>query len=275
MDFSEWKLSKSHQKVAEYISKNREKIPYMTEKDISAAAGVSIATVSRFWENIGFENLRDYKSHLKEESIVTPASKVQTAVRKSSTALRTDPIIDDMLVYLQEMRTELDDDTVETITKALLKARVIHLYGTGSSQSLVYLLRFRLRRFGLTVLETASSGHELYEDMVHMQEDDVLIIFGFVRSSPEIDVLFDYAEKIGMYVLLITDMHVISYRERASYVLYTNRGGEADFHSMVAPTAVLEILIIQIGKQLGEKGLNELHKLHALRKQYQKRLPKQ
>lgn len=274
MDFSELKLSKSHQKVADYISKQTDGIPYMTEKEIGEATGVSIATVSRFWRAAGFENLREFKAQLKKELAVTPASKVQSAVRKSSENL-TEPVFAQTLDFLKETYKHLDDEQLSIIVDQLTKARRVHIYGSGSSKGLVQLLGFRLRRYGMTVMELAPSGHELYEDLIHMDQSDMMIVFGFVRSSPEIDVLFDYSQEIQMQSLLITDMLVSPLLHLADHVLYTNRGEIADFHSMVAPVALMETLIIMIGRKLQEGGLEKLHQLHHLRKTYQRRLPKE
>ena len=52
----------------------------------------------------------------------------------------------------------------------------------------------------------------------------------------------------------------------ADYVLYAHRGDAWEFHSMVAPTTVVETLVMLIGQQLEQRSLENLEKLSELRK---------
>lgn len=41
------KLTRGHQRIADYLSKNMDDVPFMIEEDIAAAWGMSVSTVSR------------------------------------------------------------------------------------------------------------------------------------------------------------------------------------------------------------------------------------
>ncbi|MFJ7974443.1 MurR/RpiR family transcriptional regulator [Peribacillus sp. JNUCC 23] len=266
-------LTKKQQIIADYITKQADSIPFMTEKDISTATGVSIATVSRFWEAIGYESFKAYKMQLKKDSIITPASKMKTALEKYEQT-RVGHMLRAGVYYLEETSKHMDNHSFYEAIKRIVASDNIHLYGSGSAECLTTLLQFRLKRFGMSVQTMAKSGHELFEDLVHCQETDILIIFGFVQTSPEIRTLFDYARKKGCQTVLITDLLVSPMIEEATYTFFTERGDMREFHSMVAAIAFVESMIIAIGKQMGEVALTKLHELQTLRKVYAGELPK-
>lgn len=274
VDFSKQQLSKSHQIIADYIQKNIDSVPFMNELDISKACGTSVATVSRFWSAIGFQNLKDFKQYIKTASIhVTPASKVETSLKKYENGY-TPFMLDSALQFLSETKRHLTDESFQASIDKIATAKKIHLFGAGSSQSLVSLFAFRLKRFNSHVYTLVTSGHEIFEDMIHMEKGDVLIIFGFVQASVEINVLLDYAKKKEICTILMTDMLVSPLLERATYTLYTSRGDVGEFHSMVAPIALIESIVVNVGKQMGNQALDKLHELHQIRKEFHDRLPR-
>ncbi|WP_339162095.1 MurR/RpiR family transcriptional regulator [Siminovitchia sp. FSL H7-0308] len=273
VNFSTWDLSKSQQRIADYIQKHLDLIPYMNEKEIAKACNISVATVSRFWKAIGFLNLKEFKQHLKQETAITPASKVEAAVKKHSSS-HGQVIFDHAVQCLNETKHHLSERKFQQATAALANAKRIHLYGAGSAQSLVCLFSFRLKRFNGNVFSLPPSGHEIFEAMIHMEKGDVLVIFGFVQASVEINVLLDFAQKQGVCTILMTDLLVSPMLERATYVLYTSRGDAGDFHSMAAPVAMIESMIINVSKKMGNDAFDKLHNLHQIRKDYQNRLPR-
>src|SRR5699024_11399692 len=114
------------------------------------------------------------------------------------------------------------------------------------------LIRQRLKRYGIPVEKTAKCGHEIYESMIHFREGDVVIIFQYVKSLPESEIILDYTNELGVKTILFTDQFVANMNKLADYVLYAHRGDSWDFHSMVAPTTVVESLVLLISQQLAD-----------------------
>lgn len=272
--FDAVKLTKSQQIIADYITKNQDVIPYLTEQDIADACSLSVATVSRFWGSVGYDSLKSYKlSYKKETPVVTPAKKMESTWNKyENTHLLN--MFNATMGYMEETLKHLSNEDFERSVQSLSEASSIYIFGSGPSHGLASLLRFRLRRFNLKIHTFTHSGHELFEDLIHMKQNDVLIVFGFVQASPEIQVLFDHAVQQQITTILITDVLVAPMLNQANYVLYTERGELGEFHSMVAPTALVESLVVAVGQKLGSSALNKLDELHQIRKKYATKLPK-
>lgn len=267
------KLSRGHQRVADYISKHMEDIPFMVEEEIAAACQVSTSTVSRFWSEVGCKNLKEFKQKVKDEMLLSPSQKLQSAFSK----MNENDAAASLLVgadYLRQTADRLSQESFERAASLLREAGTVYLYGPGSAESLAALTDFRLTRFGMRVKRLDRGGHELLNLLVHVQPQDLVVMFGFVSESPELSVLFDYAGMKGYRTLLITDLAVSPMLEKADVTLFTARGQLWEFHSMVAPVALLESLIVAVGKQMGEQAVTGSEELHELRQRYSKMLPK-
>ncbi len=274
MTFDHVKLSRSHQRVADYILKNIEGIPFMVEEDIASACEVSVSTVSRFWAEIDCRNLKEFKHRVKKEGLVSPSLKLQVAFERMEEQGSAAAQMLDTLHYVQQTAERLSQHEFDKAVRALVEASTIHVYGPGSAHSLATLLEFRLTRFGNRVRMIEHGGHELLESLIHMRTGDAVVLFGFVAESPELATLLDYAAQCGCRTLLITDLAVSDMRQKADIALYSARGEVWEFHSMAAPLILLESLIVAVGKSQEQRALRHSEQLHRLRRQYSKWLPK-
>ncbi|GAA3412047.1 MurR/RpiR family transcriptional regulator [Paenibacillus hodogayensis] len=273
LTFESKELSRGHRRIADYISKHMEELPFMVEEDLAAACQVSTSTVSRFWAEVGCKNLKEFKQKVKDEIFLSPSQKLQSAFSK----MNEEDAAASLLIgvdYLQQTAERLSQESFERAASMLREAGTVYIYGPGSSASLAALIDFRLTRFGIRVSHLSRGGHELFDRLVHVQPQDVMLIFGFVTESPELAVLLDHAGSKGCKTLLITDLVISEMVEKATVTLYTARGQLWEFHSMVAPIALLETLIVKVGKQMEEHAVAVSEELHELRRKYQKLLPK-
>lgn len=274
LDFKGIKFSQNHQKIANYIINNVEVIPFMVEKDIANACGVGISTVSRFWENINYKNFKDFKQHLMQETSFSPADKMKTVFDKLENNEGAAELIISSAKYLEQTANSINIEQFGKIITAINECRTLHIYASGPSVCLSSLLLYRLRRFDINISVLNKSGHELFEDLIHIKKEDVILIFGFVHESPEIKVLFDLAKKVGTKTVLITDLQVHPMLEKADFCMYTARGELWEFHSMLAPLVLIESMIVSLGKAREKIALGKLQKLNELRNTYKKILPK-
>ncbi|WP_282940147.1 MurR/RpiR family transcriptional regulator [Paenibacillus sp. RC67] len=273
----EWnlaELSSNQKKIADFIEKNSARMPLLTEQDIATELQISIASVSRFWKAVGYKNLKDFKLALMEERDVSPANKMRNMLNKVEADDLPGNMMELGVQYLNETAAELSREHFQLAVEAINAARHLYVYAPGPSEGLGSLLRFRLMRFGYAIQSLPKSGRELYEYLPLLQQGDVVIIFGFVNMNQEIKVLLERAKSIGCTSILITDVLVSDMLANADLSLYAFRGQMWEFHSMVAPTALVESLIVAVGMNNKEATLKNLEQFNALRKQYSAYLPK-
>jgi len=266
-------MSKSQQKIADFLLKSTEHIPFYTEEDIARKSGVSISTVSRFWTIIGFDNLKAFKKHLQEAQYSTPAIKMKQVLDKTELNV-VFQMITSAQSNLSETMQRTSLDAFNEAVAALYEAKRIFIHGHGSAACLAQLFQFRLNRIGIQVHIMAESGHALLESLVHAGEGDVVLFFGFVRKSPEAAVIIEHAAIAGYKTILVTDLLLSDMIDGSDIVLQVDRGERDAFHSLVAPMAIIDSLSISLAGRLGDQAMRKLQLLHDIRKQYSALLPK-
>ncbi len=270
-------LSPNQYKIADYIQKNAQLVLFSTEQEIADAIGVSIASVSRFWRSVGYRNMKDFKAKARGQLEVTPAAKMKNIMSKVQ-GHELQNIHNQFLQltneHLQETIEHSSPEVFEQAVQALVTASRIYVYGPGPSVGLAELLCYRMTRMGLSMHRIRNSGSELFEELMQITDKDMIVMFCFVRMLPEARVLLEHAKQAGYRTLIITDRLVSDISDQADLVLYASRGEIWEFHSMVAPTFLVENLIIRAGLVNEEFSLLKLDELSRLRKQYAKELPR-
>ncbi|MBD8070151.1 MurR/RpiR family transcriptional regulator [Bacillus sp. PS06] len=277
MNWNVTKLTPNQKKIADFIEKEGNQILYYSETELAEALAMSNATVSRFWKHIGYDNFKAFKQELKEKERISPDSKLKNSlsqIQHQSLQIH-EHLLSVTKNQLVNTLRELDSKQFQAAISLMSNCRKIYIHAPGSTESISVLMKHRLARFGLEIELLPKSGHELFEALMHIQKDDVVFIFGFVAMNREASVLLDYAKKAHYQTIILTDCLISDFHEQGDYIFYTNRGELWEFHSMIAPTFLVENFILGIGQHLEEQSLQNLEKLSELRKLYKEQLPKQ
>ena len=267
-------LTPNQKVIADYVQKNTNSILYMTETEIAAQLELSNATVSRFWKSIGFESFKDFKNNLKEREVISPANKLKNIMDQVQSNEMQQQMLALSNQHLQETLKHFSSETFEQAVDTLTNSNKIYIYSPGPSEGLAQLIHFRLSRFGLSLHFLPKSGHELFESLVHMTPEDTVLIFGFVQLHPETKVILDHSKTIGCKSIVITDRLISDFNTTADMILYASRGELWEFHSMVAPTFLIENLIIGVGMRKKDESISKLEELNELRSKYKSILPR-
>jgi DNA-binding MurR/RpiR family transcriptional regulator len=262
------KLSNAQQRIAEYVVKHEQDIPFMTEGDIADQAGVSIATVSRFWGTIGYDNLKDVKKKLQTTTGAPPASKMKDRLSRIQTDDIVGQVISMEINHLQETLQYLSMEHFERAVDLLQEARAIYVFGTGPSRSLTELMCFRLNRFGMRMVPIALGVNDMFEQLVHVGSGDVLVVFAFHGYPRDIRTVMKVVQGAQSRIILVTDMLTSELHSMAASVLYVHRGEPHEFHSMVAPIAVIDAVTVSLAGREKSGAMERLNKLYELRKTY-------
>ncbi len=267
-------MSPNQFKMADYIQKNLRHVLLSTEQEISDALHISIASVSRFWRSVGYKNFKDFKIQMRKQMDVSPASKMENTMNLVEGQELQQHYLKVSNEHLQRTLEHFSKKSFDNTVDLLTNANKIYIYSPGPSRGLGELMSYRLSRFGLNLQILEKGGSELLEDLLHFTKEDVVVIFGFIRILPEGQVILDYQKKIGFKTVLITDQLVADFINQADISLFASRGEMWEFHSMIAPTFLIENLIIAIGMESKEENIQRLEQLSDLRKQFNKELPR-
>lgn len=267
-------LTPNEKTIADYISKLDASVLTYTEDEIAKSLKISNATVSRFWRKIGFKNFKDYKNTYKEKIEISPANKLENIMAQVDSTTIHAQMMATSIKHLEITLAQFDEEHFLKVVQSIIKAKTIYIYSPGPSEGLGNLLNYRLSRFGLNIKVLPKSGHEIYESLLHFSGDDILFMFGFVKLHPESRVLMEHTKKLGMKSIVLTDCLVSDFNSQCDYLLFASRGELWEFHSMIAPTFIVENIIIAVGKESAEQSMQKLEMLDTIRKEYKDLLPR-
>ena len=113
---------------------------------------------------------------------------------------------------------------------------------------------------------------ELLEGLAPVRGEDLVILFGFSKISAEGSIILEYQKSAGYQTLLFTGQFYQEEEKQADIKLFVFRGEENEYHSMSAPAAVVDALVVSVSSQLGAKAVENLDNVRKLKEKYSKKM---
>ena len=259
-------LTRAEQKILDYINTNTDAFLFSSIGQLAQRLGISDATVSRFARHAGCTDFKGLKSLVVEQA-AGPAAKMAGTLSQDG-VFSPAAWLERQQLYLQKTARQLDQAEFERSVDALVSARQILVHGKNASSSLAQMLVFRLRRLGLLVSLLPSGGSELLEGLLQAGPQDLVVMFSFSKLSREGRVILEHRRTAGYRTLAFVSRTCIPPEEQADISLFAYRGEEKEYHSMAAPTALLDVLTVAVTSRLGQRGTDSLEQLHRLKTTY-------
>ena len=233
-------FTKTEKKIIDYIIASPQEFIRMSIGDVARCIGSSEPTVSRFARHCGYSDFKELKNavlrHVAEEN--PPAGKLNFTLGSGSS--NTPAGFLRRQQYCIEKTLEfLDEDLLGNAADAILASDTVYLYAKGAAVSMAELLKFRLNRFGKKVLLLPAGSSELFE-----------------------------------YMNFFTSRIYHSLDQECVITLFVFRGEPSEYHSMAAPAALLDSLVVLLGAKMGESSSGHLDRLYMLKEHYKTEIPR-
>lgn len=245
-------FSKGQKRISNYILESYDKAAFMTASKLGKTVGVSESTVVRFAVELGYEGYPSMQKALQE------------VVRTKLTSVQRMEVINDLLgnqgvvsmVLQSDMETirstaeSLDPETFDQAVNAILAARNVYIVGVRSSETLASFLNFYLRNMMDNVrLIDSTAISEMFEQLVHVNPEDVVIGISFPRYSSRTIKAMQFCRDSGARVVAITDSSQAPAAKIAHDVLLAKSDMVSIVDSLVAPMSLINALIVSIGRK--------------------------
>lgn len=265
-------LSKGQKILATYITDNYDKAVFLTAAKMGQVVGVSESTVVRFATHLGYKGYPEFQKAL-EEMVRNKLNSIQrmevTYGRISQshileTVLQSDQEkIKDTLEHIGEHAFELAVDTI-------IKAKHIYIVGIRSCAPLAAFMAFyfNLMFENVTLLQTNNSS-ELFEQMVRISKDDVIIGISFPRYSMRTLKAMEFANNRNAKVITLTDSVHSPMNLYSSCNLIARSDMASIVDSLVAPLSVINALIVALCMKKQGEVAKTLETLEDIWNEYQ------
>jgi DNA-binding MurR/RpiR family transcriptional regulator len=256
-------MTKSEQKVADYVMNHTEEVVYLTVTDLAEKVSVGETTVLRFCRKLNYKGYQDFK-------LAVAQSQVASTEKVAREIADTDPL-DVVAAKITQQNTKTLTNTLELFQGEVLQraidllsaARSISFFGIGSSGLTAQDAEHRFMRMGFNVSYSTDS-HVMAMKAALVQEGDVVVGISTSGSTKDVVDTMRIAKENGAKVICITNHGRSPITKYADVILLAAskesplQGGA--FSSKIAQLHLLDILTKAIEMQRKESTFGSIKK---------------
>ncbi len=264
--------SKGQKLIATFILENYDKAAYMTAAKMGTLVGVSESTVVRFATQLGYAGYPEFQRSLQEviRSKLTSVQRIQVTNSRIGDGDVLESVLTADAEKIRRTLEGIDKGSFDEAIKKIVTAKNIYIIGVRSSSSLAGFLNFNLRLiFSNVHFVQTTSGSEMFEQLMHMGEGDVMIAISFPRYSKRIINAVEYARSVKADVIALTDSASSPIAEHAHQLLTAQSDMASFVDSLVAPLSIINAIIVGVSRVKGEEISRQLEKLEGIWDEYE------
>ena len=264
-------ISKGQKLIAGYILKHYEKAAYLTAAKMGAIVGVSESTVVRFAIELGYAGYPEFQHSLQEiiRNRLTSFQRIEVTNNLIGDGNVLDKVLLSDAEKIRSTMDGIDHRSFEEAIDRIVSANTIYIIGVRSSSSLAGFLNFNLRMvFDNVKFVQTTSGSEMFEQIMRIGEDDVMIAISFPRYSKRIINAVEYARSQNADVVALTDSQESPIAAYASQLLIAQSDMASFVDSLVAPLSIINAMIVAVARKKQDELTERLRALEDIWEQY-------
>ena len=242
-------MSKSHKKIASYIMDHYDTAVFMTAATLGKEIGISESTVVRFAAGLGYDGYPKFQKAL-EEWVKSKWNSLQQMGAKYGNSSQSEILTSVIRADMEKMEDtihNLDPAAFETAVSSILEAKHVYVIGLRSCEPLASFLSFYLSMIRGDVMQLkTTSTTELFEQMIRVSDEDVVIGISFPRYSMRTLKAMEFANDRNAKVITITDSVHSPMNLYSSCNLIARSDMASIVDSLVAPLSVINALVVAL-----------------------------
>lgn len=244
-------FSKGQRRIADYIVNHYDRAAYMTAHRLGETTGVSESTVVRFAIELGYDGYPHMQRELREmvHTRLTSLQRLELAwERMQGKSILNGVMENDINKIRGTMETARGED-FDRAVDLILNARRIYILGLRTSFFLAGFMAFYFKLLfdNVTVVGGSSGEGDIYENLLRVSEEDVVIGISFPRYSKRTLKGLRFTRDRGASIVSITDCASSPIAPLGNCSLYAPCEMASFVDSLVAPLSLINALIVAIG----------------------------
>ena len=266
------KFSKGQKKLAAYIQENYDKAAFLTAAKLGETVGVSESTVVRFAIYVGYKGYPEFQKALEElvRTKLNSIQRMEVTYGKVPQSEILDTVLHSDIDKIKMTLDAVDHEAFELAVETILKAKNIYIVGIRSCAPLAGFLAFYLNLiFDSVRLLNTNSASELFEQMIRIGEEDVIIGISFPRYSMRTLKALEFANNRNAKVITLTDSIHSPMNLYSSCNLIARSDMASIVDSLVAPLSVINALVVALSMRKQKDVVATLESLEKIWDEYQ------
>ncbi|HIW11977.1 MAG TPA: MurR/RpiR family transcriptional regulator [Candidatus Salinicoccus stercoripullorum] len=254
-------LPRKQKDLCDYILKNFQSLGLVTIKELSTDACVGVSTVMRTIKALGYDNFNDFRKDIYDESMPSDSKwTLKKSLDETSEGVQTLAGVWEESVHL--LNQSLSDELAYNFglaVRQIIQADNINIIGTRPYKSAALYFEQLLGEFYPHIRQLSNDTETLFDKILQFDETDILVVFAF---EPYTNIVINAVKETynqNNKIILITDYDSSPVIPYATVVLKV--AVSRNQFSIIPIIALIDSMIIDIGKESSPKSLDKLRKL--------------
>lgn len=248
-------FSKGQKLIANFILKSYDKAAFMTASKLGKTVNVSESTVVRFATELGYDGYPAMQKTLQEmiRNKLTSIQRIEVSNDRIGTGDILPMVMHSDIEKIRITLEEINRTEFHAAVDAIVGAKRIYILGIRSASALADFLGFYFNLiFEHVVVVHTNSASEVFEQLVRINEDDVILGISFPRYSQRTVKAMHFAHDRKATVVAITDSRDSPLAAVADHALLAKSDMASFVDSLVAPLSLINALIVAVGRKKNE-----------------------
>lgn len=264
-------FSKGQKRIASFILESYDKAAFMTASRLGKRVGVSESTVVRFAAELGYDGYPDMQKSLQKmiRNRLTSVQRIEVTNDRIGDHDLLSTILQSDIEKIRQTLEELDRDSFEQAVDAIVSARKIYVIGVRASAALASFMTFYLNlMFGNVSEVSANTSSDVFERLIHVGPNDVVIGVSFPRYSSRTVQAVSFARDRGATTIAITDSEASPLAPICTHTLKARSDMASFVDSLVAPLSLVNALLVAVSRKKNDDLANTFHTLEQIWDEY-------
>lgn len=265
-------FSKRQKLLADYVLRNYDKAVFLTAAKLGETVGVSESTVVRFATELGYKGYPGFQKALEElvRTKLNSIQRMEVTYGRITQSEILESVLHSDIDKIKLTLANIDQNAFEMAVDTILNARRIYIVGIRSCAPLAEFLSFYLNLIcdNVTPVHTYGSS-EIFEQMIRMNEEDVIIGISFPRYSMRTLKALEFASNRKAKVITLTDSIHSPITLYSSCNLIARSDMASIVDSLVAPLSVINALVVALCMKKQKDVIHTLETLEDIWDEYQ------
>ena len=264
-------FSKGQKRIAAFILESYDKAAFMTASRLGKKVGVSESTVVRFAAELGYDGYPDMQKSLQKmiRNRLTSVQRIEVTNDRIGDQDLVSMVLQSDMEKIRLTLEELDRDAFDHAVKAIVSAKRIYIIGVRSSAAIASFLGFYFNLiFDNVVNVTAGTASEMFEHLLRVGEDDVVIGVSSPRYSSRTVQAMSFARDRKATTVAITDSEASPLAPICKYTLKARSDMASFGDSLVAPLSLVNALLVAVSRAKNDVLANAFQTLERIWEDY-------
>ena len=264
-------FSKGQKLIANFILESYDKAAFMTASKLGKTVKVSESTVVRFAAELGYDGYPAMQKALQEmiRNKLTSIQRIEVTNDRIGDHDILSMVMQSDIEKIRLTMEETDQAQFQRAVDAIVGARHIYILGVRSAAAIASFLGFYFTLIfqNVTIIHTTSAS-EVFEQLLHIGPEDVIIGISFPRYSRRTVKAMQFAHDRGAEAIAITDSGASPLTPYSSITLLAKSDMASFVDSLVAPLSLVNALIVAIGRKKNDDLSHTFESLERIWDEY-------